>query len=125
MVPKCGLTPDPVSSLNVLTMTIDHCVLLFPLQSPLLNNIKKACQEKCHKNNYSKKSMPAQFPEIYGIRIKKNNFHIKQNKQNSHQKIFYCHRLAGITLRFDPAFKIYQLVFGFSFRAQKMRTGDD
>ncbi len=69
--------------------------------------------------------MPAQFPEVHRVGIKKYHFHVEQHEQNGDKKIFNGNRLPGIAPDLDPAFKILQFIGGFSFRPQVVRRDHD
>jgi len=54
---------------------------VFPLQCAFFDDVNKSGQEECYKEQNCCKTVPSQFPEINGIWIKKDDFHIKKHKQ--------------------------------------------
>ena len=69
--------------------------------------------KKADKEQYCEKSIPSQGFKNDCVGIEKDHFHVKEYKQDCDQKIFYRHRLAGITMTFDPAGKSFQFIGRF------------
>ena len=98
--------------------------LIFPVQSPFPNNIYEADKEKGNKHQYRHKPVPSKSTKIDCIRIKEYDFHIKQYKQNGHQKVFYSHWLTSIPELLYTTFKNLKFINCLSFRAKQAASKD-
>ncbi len=89
--------------------------LFIPLKRSFPKHIVEPDQEHRYKHQHRKKAIRAHCPEIDGIRIKENYFHIEQHEQDGGHQIFDGNGNTGIALRLDAAFKI--LIFLFAAAA--------
>lgn len=95
--------------------------LVFPVKRAFFKDVVKAAKKERHKKQHGIKAFLPQCPEVYRIRVKKDDFHIEEYKQDGYQKIFDSGGLPGIAHRRNTAFKRSQLVVGNALGTQQVR----
>jgi hypothetical protein len=73
-------------------------------------NINEASQKESHEHQYCEKTIPAQSPEVNRIGIKKDDFNIKQHKEDGYQKILILNHMTkkecGVGFSMDTKIEI-------------------
>ena len=63
--------------------------LIFPNKSAFFDDVGKANHEESDKHHNGQKAIPTQGSEINRVGIKKDDFNVKQYKQDSDQEILH------------------------------------
>jgi hypothetical protein len=76
--------------------------VLFPIEYPLSDDVHKPYQQQSHKEDHLNESGKPQGLEVYCPGIQKDDFHIKEDKEDGCQEVLDGYWCTGISLRFYP-----------------------
>jgi hypothetical protein len=97
-----------------------HPQLFLPIESSFFDDEKESNQKQCDENDHLHKSLHTQVLKVHGPGVHENDLYIEQDEEDSDHKIFDVKGHARITLRFNAAFKRFQLCLRLSFGPQQV-----
>jgi hypothetical protein len=92
----------------------------FPAEDPFPDDIVKTRHQQSQKDQDLYKSKPPKLFKVYGPGVKKNDFHVKKNKQDGCHKILDGERITCVSHAVKAALKTVVVPDSLCFGTQEM-----